>query len=142
MVLALWSASVLAITSDVPVTIDLRPEDAPLEVAADGLRLSLDFVLTSHATEELTVGAIELTVRDHAGKVELRAEVNSDGERPSIDVVGPHTLRPGEPLLVMNPFQRLDPRLEATELSFDFKLYGKDEVLHATATVKPRRTVP
>jgi len=42
----------------------------------------------------------------------------------------------------MNPFQRLDPRLEATELSFDFKLYGKDEVLHATATVKPRRTVP
>jgi hypothetical protein len=68
--------------------------------------------------------------------------VNSDGERPSIDVVGSHKLRPGEPELIMNPFQRLDRRLEAAELSFDFKLYGKDDVLHATTTLRPRKVVP
>ena len=142
MVLALLSACVLTSAADVPVTIDVHPADAPLEIASDGLRLSVDFVLTSRASEELTVGAIELTVRDRRGKLELRAEINSDGERPSIDVLGPHTLRPGEPALIMNPFQRLDGRLEAAELVFDFKLYGKDDVRHAAVTLTPRKSVP
>ena len=142
MILALWSVTLLVTAAEVPVTIDVRPAEVLLESAADGSRLNVDFVLTSRATEELTVGAIELTVRDRAGKVELRAEVNSDGERPSMDVVGAHRLRPGEPELIMNPFQRLDARLDAAELSFDFKLHGKDDVLHATATVRPRKIVP
>jgi hypothetical protein len=44
--------------------------------------------------------------------------------------------------MIMNPFQRLDRRLEAAELSFDFKLYGKDDVLHATTSLRPRKVVP
>ncbi|HEY1905533.1 MAG TPA: hypothetical protein VGG91_05800 [Myxococcaceae bacterium] len=97
MVLGLCSACLLAAVSEAPVTIEVRPAEAMIESAADGLRLNVDFVLTSRATEELTVGAIELTVRDRAGKVELRAEVNSDGERPSIAVIGAHRLRAASP---------------------------------------------
>ena len=81
-------------------------------------------------------------MRDRAGKVELRAEVNSDGERPSMDVVGAHRLRPGEPELIMNPSQQLDGRLEAAELVFDFKLYGKERVTHASITLHRRKAVP
>ena len=81
-------------------------------------------------------------MRDRAGKVELRAEVNSDGERPSMDVVGAHRLRPGEPELIMNPSQQLDGRLEAAELVFDFKLYGKERVTHASITLHRRQAVP
>ena len=75
--------------------------------------------------------------------MELRAEVNSDGERPSMDVVGARRLRPWRARADRsNPFQRLDRRLEATELAFDFKLYGKDDVLHASATLAPRKVIP
>ena len=54
--------------------------------------------------------------------------IRADGERDSavsIDVIGAHKLRPGEPEMIMNPFQRLDRRLEAAELSFDVKLSGR-----------------
>ena len=68
MVLALWSACILVAVSDAPVTIEVRPAEVMLESAADALRLSVDFVLTSRASEELTLGAIELTVRDRAGR--------------------------------------------------------------------------
>ena len=47
MVLALWSACILFAVSDAPVTIEVRPAEVVLESAADALRLSVDFVLTS-----------------------------------------------------------------------------------------------
>jgi hypothetical protein len=113
MLWALWSAAVLGAAAGGPVTVEVRPAEAGLERAGSELLLNVDFVLTSQAAEELTVAAIELSVRDRSGRLELRKEVNSDGERPSIAVVGDHQLKPSEPVLIMNPFQRLDGALEA-----------------------------
>ncbi|HVP61284.1 MAG TPA: M23 family metallopeptidase [Myxococcaceae bacterium] len=142
MLLALWFACVLGSGDEAPVTVEVHPAAAALEATEQDQLLSVDFVLTSQSSEELTVGAIELSVLDRAGKLQLRSTVNSDGERPSIDVLGAHRLRPGEPELIMNPFQRLDGALDASELRFDFKLYGKEQVSHATVTLHPRRTTP
>ena len=61
--------------------------------------------------------------------------MNSDGERPSIAVVGERQLKPSEPVLIMNPFQRLEGALEAAELVFDFKLYGKENITHTSITL-------
>ena len=141
MLTVLWWSCILVAAAQPPVTVEVRPASVALEQVGSGLRLDVDFVLTNASAEELTVGAIQLSVRDGAGKLELQREVNSDGERPSIAVVGEHVLRPSQPTLILNPFQRLDGPLEAAELAFDFKLYGKDEVQHATLTLHPKKAV-
>ncbi len=88
MLLALWFACVLGSADEAPVTVEVRPAGVELAPAGPEQLLSVDFVLTSQSSEELTVGAIELSVLDRAGKLQLRSTVNSDGERPSIDVLG------------------------------------------------------
>ncbi len=121
-----------------PITVQVRPEVVYIERAEAGQFINFDFVLTSHAKEDLTLGSIELSVLDRSGKLEARKLVNSDGERPSIDVIGAHVLHPEIPELIMNPFERLDARLDVSELVFEFKCYGKEEVYSARASVRPK----
>jgi len=135
-------ALVAAVPVEAPVEIEVHPDTVELEQAGQEQLLNLDFVLVSRSTERLTLGAIQLSVRDRNGKLELRREVNSDGERPSIAVIGAHDLEPGRPELVMNPFQRLDGALDARELVFEFKLYGKEETSVARVSVHPRKISP
>ena len=141
MLWTLWCAGVLAAAGDVPVTIEARPAEVQLD-APQRSSCSTSISSSPGRLRGADGGGIELSVRDRSGRLELRREVNSDGERPSIAVVGERQLKPSEPVLIIDPFQRLEGALEAAELVFDFKLYGKESVTHTSITLHPRKEVP
>ena len=121
-----------------PITIEVRPATVLVERTPSGQFLNLDLILTNTTADPVTLGALEMSVLDRSGKLALRKEINSDGERPSIDVLGAHELRPGQPELVMNPFERIEPGIDVGRLVFDLKYYFKDRIEHGSVTVDVR----
>jgi len=119
------------------VSVRVQPETVYLERTSAGQLLNFDFVLTNTSAQPLKLISIEVSALDHSGKVQARKLINSDGERASIDVIGAHELKPNEPLLVLNPFDRFDDVLELSSLEYEFTYANDQDSFTAKATVKP-----
>jgi Peptidase family M23 len=137
-VLQSLAAAALLHAAPAPITIEVRPATVTVERTPSGQFLNFDLILTNTTADPVTLGAVTMSVLDRSGKLALRREINSDGERPSIDVLGAHELRPGQPELVMNPFERIEPGIDVHRLVFDLRYHFKERIEHGSVTVEVR----
>ena len=69
--------------------------------------------------------AIEVSVLDHAGKLQVRKLVTDNGIKPSIELTDATKLEPGRSKLIFNPLFSYDPDLELRTLKYQFTFAGR-----------------
>ncbi len=136
--LALLFVASFAIAQQPPFTVEVQPDPVYIEHSDGEQLLNFDFVVTNHTAEPVTVGTIQVSVYDRAGKLQARKFVNNNGARPSIETIGSTTFEPNQARLVFNPLFNFDRSLELASLEFEFTWWGKDNDDHiAKAVVHP-----
>ena len=103
-----------------PVTLTTTP--VLVEHMPDGQHLNFDLVFSNGGQEALDLDRIELSVFDADGASLLRRFVDGNGVRPSIDVIGPRRIEPGQRRAVFNPFDTLASEIPVASLRYDVEL--------------------
>lgn len=122
------------------VSIAATPARALLERMPDAQHLNIDLQVSNLGDEALDIDRIELSAYDDKGALLLRRFIDGNGVRPSVDVIGPRRIEPGETRNVFNPFATFAHELEIASLRFRFELSNADgsETLRQEVVVSPR----
>ena len=102
------------------VMVRVRPDPVYVERAGDRQLLSFDFELVNRTQGPLELSQIRMQAYDKAGRLLVWDKVDSNGSRPSVEVLGPRRLEPGKPLTVFNPFSEIDTAEPVDHLHFTF----------------------
>ncbi len=137
--LATFAGGVPAQAAD-EVAIAVRPGRPCIEEVAAGQALNFDLQLENGAEATVTLSAIEVSVVDAKGGLQLRKFVDGNGSSPSIQVVANRTLDPHRPTLVFNPFALFDRHVELARLDFvlSFETGDPAREFKRTVSVAPR----
>jgi hypothetical protein len=135
-----WSAGAASMPAVGQVTAEIRPGRPCIEENEAGQALNFDLLLENGTDATLTLAAIEVSVFDAAGRLELRRFVDANGTSPSIATVANRTLAPQQPTLVFNPFAQFDDRIELARLGFVLRFDSEEPAreLETTVRVQPR----
>lgn len=134
---ALLSLSSVVAANDL-VEIQVHPTKALIERTRLGQAVNFDFELVNRGNHTLRLDAIRAAVRDKAGLIVERLEINDNGGLPSIDTVTARTWKPGEGHTIFNPFHTLAADIPIGRIDFEFRF--KDESgreITRSATVQP-----
>ena len=127
----------LAAAAQSPVSIKSEPATPYIERSGQTQVLLNDFQLTNSGTAPLELVSIRMRAYDHAGRLVLWTKVDSNGSRPSAEVLGQHHLDPGKTLTVFNPFARFETAAPVEKLHYDFDFMSKGGRLSVPAEVTP-----
>ena len=121
-----------------PITVRVLPDPVYVERAGDAQHLSFALELVNQTAAPLELTQIWMRAYDEAGRLLAWNKVDSNGSRPSIEVLGPRRLEPGKPLTVFNPFEQIDTAVPVAllrcELFFATAGGGREK---ATFEVRP-----
>lgn len=109
-----------------PISITVRPDPVYIEYSNDRASLVFNFELTNADSKPLQIREMRMRAFDNQGRMLLHAKLDSNGSRPSIEVLGPRTLEIGKPLSVFNPFEELKTALAIEHMEYEFDLAGPD----------------
>ena len=141
--LCLLCAPALAGADTAAVSVAPRPARVLVEAAASDQRLNFDFVVRNPTRDTVRIRRVEVSVRDRAGALVLRRDVDGSGASPAILTLRPdRELPPGDSGLVFNPFASFAPDLDLASLRYRFELEGKDTAYVAETEVRPERWAP
>jgi Peptidase family M23 len=139
----LWLATLLsafACGQEVPLLITVRPVPSYIERTNTAQVVNCDFIVENTSSEAWTLHALEVSVRDAAGKLELRKFVNDNGNSPSIETLNKREILPGQRIIIFNPIFSFDLTIQLASLIYRFSWSsgdGKREV-SAQVTVEPQ----
>jgi hypothetical protein len=108
-----------------------------VERAPDGQYVSCDIFLSNPGKESLEITDIRAKVFDAAGTLLAWRKIDSNGSRPSVEVLGPRRVDPGKTLTVFNPFDELHVASAIDRIVFEFRLSGGKEELRRFVEVRP-----
>jgi hypothetical protein len=106
--------------------VEVRPSPAHVERSANSRVINLDFLITNPADEARLLQAIEVSVYDSKGRLQVRRLVNDNGNSPGIATVNLRQIDAGRKILVFNPFHTFDDDLELSVLVFRFLWRGEE----------------
>jgi hypothetical protein len=119
------------------LTIRVLPDPVYAERVGGLLRLSCDFELSNSSDKALEINFIWAKAFSADGTLLAWNKVDSNGARPSIEVLGRHRIEAKGQLTVFNPFLFDSPAL-VHHLTYEFRLRGPaDEDLHVIAELRP-----
>jgi hypothetical protein len=120
-----------------PVVVRVAPEPAYIERTPSGQYLSCDFFLENHSLKPLEVTDIRAKVFSRDGTLLAWRKIDSNGSRPSVEVLGPRRIEPGATLTLFNPFDALETAVPIGRIAFEFRFSGLEEEVRAFAEVRP-----
>lgn len=121
-----------------PVTVRVAPEPVYLEATADGAAVSCEFELTNSSADPFEIVSIWAKSYAADGRILLRNKVDSNGTRPSIEVIGRRRLEPKSTMTVFNPFPALRTAVPIARIEFEITLQGpSDERQRLPAQIRP-----
>ncbi len=122
------------------IQVAIRPDRPCIETTGTGQALNFDFLIENLSDTTLTLSAVEVSVLDARGQLELRKFVDGNGTSPSIETVDNRTIVSRQPTLVFNPFAQFDDRLELASLQFVLRFESGDPAreIETTVSVRPR----
>lgn len=121
----------------------LYPLQPLVERTRFGQALNFDVELTNNGAEALELTTVRAAVRDPAGRIVQRLEVNDNGGDASINTLAATTWKPGEAHVVYNPFHTLAADVPVGRIDLEFVFTGKDEQeVTDTLTVMPSAYQP
>ena len=104
-----------------PITVRVRPEQAYADRAGGLLRISCDFELANSSDQAFEIGSVFAKAFAADGTLLAWNKVDSNGGRPSIEVLGQHRIEPRSQLTVFNPFL-FDTAASIDRLAYEFRL--------------------
>jgi hypothetical protein len=123
--------------SEPGVTIAVAPARVYVERVPDGQYVSCDFFLSNTGKESVEITDIRAKVFDAAGTLIVWRKIDSNGSRPSVEVLGPRRIDPGKTLTVFNPFDDLHAASAIDRIVFEFRLSGGKEEIRRFVEVRP-----
>jgi len=126
------------------VRVTVQPQPAYLERSTSAQIVNFDLLVENTTDEPLTIDRVQLSVRDHAGKLVLRKFVDGNGVRPSIRTIDLAEVPAKGTVLLFNPFERFDRELDLSAMHYELQLRSKDGEGHhiASVTVAPKTYTP
>jgi len=120
-----------------PVTVRVRPDPAYADRQGNLLRLSCDFELANSSDQAYELSDVRAKAFASDGTLLAWSKVDSNGGRPSIEVLGPRRLEGHGALTVFNPFL-FDAAAAVDRVVFEFRLAGPGgDGAKAEAEVRP-----
>jgi hypothetical protein len=102
------------------------PEKPLIEKDQYAQYLNFDITLMNTSGRTLDLSAIEISIIDDRGDLILRKSLNSNGQAPSIDLIGNKLIKPGETIHIFNPFYTFSPNIPLANLKYDFQFNYSD----------------
>jgi len=135
--LAVASMAAGAAAAPEPVSVSVAPRPAYIERAPSGQFLSCDFFLKNGSDKTLEITDVRARAFSGDGTLMAWRKIDSNGSRPSIEVLGPRRIEPGATLTVFNPFDEFETARPIERLVYEFRLSGLDEELRVFSEVRP-----
>ncbi len=118
----------LSFGTDLPkISISVKPDPVYVERSAGNQYLVFSFELLNNSSAPVQIKHIHMRAFDQKGRLLSWDKLDSNGGRPSIEVLGPRTLEPGRPLTVFNPFSEIEAAVPIDHLNFEFGVAGSGE---------------
>lgn len=139
LLLALCLPAGVAANAVSEVQIMSAPATIYLEQMPDAQHLNFDLVVDNGSEVALDIDRIELSVFDRDGALLLQRFVDSNGVRPSLDVLGDRSVAARTRRSVFNPFPAFAQELDIALLRIDIELSNGDGSVGITRslTIKP-----
>jgi hypothetical protein len=120
-----------------PPSVRVRPDVVYLDRAAGLQRLSCDFEISNPGTAALELTGIHAKAYSARGALVAWNKVDSNGARPSVEVLGPRRIDPKGKITVFNPFL-FDAAVPIARVSYEFRFHGSgDDAPTAFTEVRP-----
>jgi Peptidase family M23 len=125
------SSIVQVVSPPPPVRVTVKPA-RPLIERRDAVQsINFDFVLENTGSKPLHLNRIEISVFDSEGKLELRREVDENGQPSGMTTIEARDLPAGAAIGVFNPFISFGEEITLAKLSYRFYFNESD---YRTAT--------
>jgi hypothetical protein len=128
--LILWAGSTQA--ADLKVSVHTQPDTVYADRSGQSQYFVFAFSLSNNSDETVKVTGIRMMAYDAQGLLLNSSKLDSNGGRPSIEVLGPRQIDSQKALTVFNPFDNLSTAKPVATLRYEFDLAGG----------KQRTTVP
>jgi hypothetical protein len=127
-----------AAAGSAPIAVTVHPDHPLIERTRLGQAINFDFEVVNNGPGPIDLSAIRATVRDPAGAVALRLEVNDNGIAPGIETLAAHSWKAGDAQTIFNPFHTLPADLAIGRIDFEFQFRSGDlPPAPATISVAP-----
>ena len=103
------------------------PAQPLLERTLYGQAMNCDFRIANRGSVALELRAVQLVVRDSAGAVVAKLEVNDNGIQPGITTVASRKVAAGGGLTLFNPFHTLAAQWPLASLDYTFRFGDEKE---------------
>src|SRR4029453_12351903 len=114
-----------------PVKVTVKPK-RPLIERRDALQsINIDFVLENTGSKPLHLNRIEILVFDSEGKLELRRELDENGNPSGMTTLEMRDLPAGTAIGIFNPFFSFGDEITLAKLSYQF-FFNKPDYRTAT----------
>jgi len=128
-----------------PATLQVTvvPAQPLLERTLYGQAMNCDFRLANRGAQALELRVVRLDVRDRAGALIARLELNDNGIQPGITIVPNRKIAPGGGLTLFNPFHTLAAQWPLASLDYTFRFgveNGPDVVQSVHVEPRPYAT--
>jgi peptidase M23-like protein len=120
-----------------PVDVQVAPDRVYIERTAAAQFVTCDFFLTNRGTEALEITDIRAKAFDSGGTLFAWRKIDSNGSRPSVEVLGTRRIEPGATLTVFNPFDEFHVASPIDRLAFEFRFAGEKGETRETVEVRP-----
>lgn len=104
-----------------PLQVTVVPAQPLLERTLYGQAMNCDFRIANRGSQALELRVVQLVVRDQAGAVVAKLEVNDNGIQPGITIVANRKIAPGAQLTLFNPFHTLAAQWPLASLDYTFR---------------------
>lgn len=119
------------------VQIRTQPSKVYIDRSGDSQYLVFAFELSNNTDQALKITELRMMSYDAEGSLFNSSKIDSNGGRPSIEVLGPRQLAPHKSLTVFNPFDHLPTNRRIAALRFEFDLAGEQGTKTVPLEVKP-----
>ncbi len=113
-------AQTVAISSQAPVRITVRPERPLIERRGTLQLLNFDFVLENTGLKPLHLNRIEISLWDKNSKLVLRRELDENGQPAGITTIQQRDVPASGRIGVFNPFYAFGPEVQLEKMSYTF----------------------
>lgn len=108
------------------VDIKVLPQVPLIEKDRFSQYLNFDLTIRNTSKHILDLSEMEISVIDAKGNLILRKSLNSNGQAPSIKLVGNTIIKPGEIIDIFNPFYNFLSGIPLSYLKYDFRFNYAD----------------
>jgi hypothetical protein len=119
------------------VVIRTQPEKVYVERSGSSQYFVFAFDLVNNSDQGLKINEVRMMAYDANGVLLNSSKVDSNGGRPSIEVLGPRQLDAHKALTVFNPFDQLTTAQPVATLRYEFDLAGEKDQKTISIEIKP-----